>query len=115
MPKFLLTRACSLVPFPAFISRRPRSGLPGWQAELFRQPRAFAKLIADLRQAQWVVMLGRPSAVRRRPSPILPAALIVPQVPIRRLIAIDDTKVAFTFKDCRSNGRRKVMQRGLTP
>jgi hypothetical protein len=79
------------------------------------EPRAFAKLIADLRQAQWVVYARPPFGGPAQALAYLARYTHCAAIANSRLIAIDDDKVAFTFKDYRSNGRRKLMQRGLTP
>jgi hypothetical protein len=73
-------------------------------------PRAFAELIAALRQAQWVVYAKPPFGGPAQVLAYLARYTHRAAIANSRLVAIDDDKVAFTFKDYRRNGRRKVMR-----
>jgi len=74
------------------------------------EPRAFAKLIADLREAQWVVYAKPPFGGPAQVLAYLARYTHRAAIANSRLVAIDEDKVAFTFKDYRRNGKRKVMR-----
>ena len=74
------------------------------------KPRAFAKEIVALRRADWVVYakppFGGPAQVLAYLARYTHRAAIANSC----LVAIDKDEVAFTYKDYRRNGRRKVMR-----
>jgi Putative transposase/Transposase zinc-binding domain len=71
---------------------------------------AFTKLIADLRQAQWVVYAKPPFGGPAQVLAYLARYTHRAAIANSRLVAIDEDKVAFTFKDYRRGGQRKVMR-----
>jgi len=74
------------------------------------EPRAFADRIAALRQAEWVVYAKPPFGGPAQVLAYLARYTHRAAIANSRLVAIDDDKVAFTFKDYRRHGQRKVMQ-----
>ena len=74
------------------------------------EPRAFADRIAALRQAEWVVYAKPPFGGPAQVLAYLARYTHRAAIANSRLVAIDEDKVAFTFKDYRRNGQRKVMR-----
>src|SRR5271166_6517990 len=74
------------------------------------EPRAFADRIAALRQAEWVVYAKPPFGGPAQVLAYLARYAHRAAIANSRLVAIDQDKVAFAFKDYRRNGQRKVMR-----
>jgi hypothetical protein len=72
--------------------------------------RSFADRIAALRQAEWVVYAKPPFGGPAQVLAYLARYTHRAAIANARLVAIDQDKVAFAFKDYRRNGQRKVMR-----
>ena len=72
--------------------------------------RSFADRIAALRQAEWVVYAKPPFGGPAQVLAYLARYTHRAAIANSRLVAIDQDKVAFAFKDYRRNGQRKVMR-----
>jgi hypothetical protein len=74
------------------------------------EPRAFAKEIASLRQADWVVYAKPPFGGPAQVLTYLARYTHRAAIANSRLVAVTDEEVAFNFKDYRDSGRHKVMR-----
>ena len=74
------------------------------------EARGFADRIAALRQAEWVVYAKPPFGGPAQVLAYLARYTHRAAIANSRLVAIDKDEVAFTFKDYRRNGQRKVMR-----
>jgi Putative transposase/Transposase zinc-binding domain len=89
--------------------RDGKLGFFGTLAPLTEQ-RAFSEQITALRQAQWVVYAKPPFGGPAQVLAYLARYTHRAAIANSRLVAIDEDKVTFTFKDYRHNGRRKMMR-----
>jgi Putative transposase len=82
----------------------------GSLAPLAVSPHAFAERIAALRQKEWVIYAKPPFGGPAQVLAYLARYTHRAAIANTRLVAIGKDEVAFTFKDYRRNGRRKVMR-----
>jgi Putative transposase/Transposase zinc-binding domain len=74
------------------------------------QPRAFALRLAALRQIDWVVYAKPPFGGPKQVFAYLARYTHRAAIANSRLVEITDEEVAFTYKDYRCGGKRKVMR-----
>jgi hypothetical protein len=77
---------------------------------LLTDPCVFSARIAALRRTEWVVYAKPPFGGPAQVLAYLARYTHRAAIANSRLIAIDEDKVSFTFKDYRHNGQRKVMR-----
>lgn len=74
------------------------------------QPRAFAERVRSLRQGEWIVYAKPPFGGPEQVLAYLARYTHRAAIANSRLVAVTDDEVAFTYKDYRRDGRRKVMR-----
>lgn len=74
------------------------------------EPRAFAKRVTLLRKTDWVVYAKPPFGGPEQVLAYLARYTHRAAIANSRLVAVTDREVAFTYKDYRRNGRRKIMR-----
>jgi len=74
------------------------------------EPRAFAERIKSLRKTDWVVYAKPPFGGPEQVLAYLARYTHRAAIANSRLVAISDDEIAFTYKDYRRNGRRKIMR-----
>ena len=75
-----------------------------------RDPRAFADRIAGLRKIDWLVYAKPPFGGPAQVLAYLARYTHRAAITNTRLVAVDGDQVAFTYKDYRREGRRKIMR-----
>jgi hypothetical protein len=78
-----------------------------------REPSAFAAWLAPLRKIEWVVFAKRPFAGPKAVLAYLSRYTHRVAISNRRLIALDDNGVTFTWKDYRAKGRTRYKRMTL--
>jgi hypothetical protein len=77
--------------------------------ENLRDPHQFARYLAPIRQAEWVVYAKRPFGGPAQVLDYLGRYTHRVAISNNRLLKLADGKVSFQYKDYRHNGQRKVM------